>query len=96
MLRALCIHSGFARNIRHIPVCLDPQQAAHIPIRIFALVMRLGSKTVMILFQKITQTLCRSFDFFKRDAPAGAFGYCFGSCVIPLFMPHFRLFGDLT
>ena len=24
------------------------------------------------------------------------FGFWFGSCVIPLFMPHFRPFGDLT
>lgn len=96
MLRILLIHAGFPRNIRHVPLAFDPQEAAHIPKGIGTLVMRLGAKTMLIHFQKIFQALRRVFDFFKRNAPTFTFCYGFGFYVIPLFMPHLRFFGEVT
>jgi hypothetical protein len=56
MLRPLFIHPRLPRDVRHRPFALDPHQPAHIPIGMFALVMRLRPKTDPIVQYEIPQS----------------------------------------
>jgi hypothetical protein len=86
-------HAGLAGDIRHVPFGFDAQQTTHIPIGICAFVICLGTKAAAKPVKEIIQALRRLLDFIQGYAPTGNFSDPIRSCVIPLFMPPFRLFG---
>jgi hypothetical protein len=54
--------------------------------------MKAGTEPV----QKVVQVLRRLLDFIQGYAPVCYFSDLFESYLIPSFMPHFRLFGEVS
>lgn len=96
MLCVLFNHACLASNIGHVPFGFDAQQATYIPKSIFAFVIGLGMKAGTEPVQKVVQVLRRLLDFIQGYAPVCYFSDLFESYLIPSFMPHFRLFGEVS
>ena len=78
MLRILLDHASLTRDLRHIAVQFDAEQATHIAIRIGTFVVRFGSKAALKLIKKHIQALRQLLDFIQGNAPARTFIYWLG------------------
>ena len=99
--RAITEHARQRRHFRQpaaifLAFGFNAQQATHISISKFAVVVRLGAKTGAKLVKEIGQVLRQLLDVIQGSAPACNFSYWFRIGVIPSFIPLFRLSGEVT